>query len=575
MALTACAREIAAAEDAAAVLDAVARAQAEPGALDGEFLDAVAALRALGLDGVRRRRLLEIAAALAAAADQDAMLSVLADALVPDLADWCAVHLTGPDGIRLELATVAHRDPTLVAPLGKALEKALADAPHAAAQAAVTLPLRAHGRAIGSLRLGRDGRGLDDHERRLAAEVAGFAAAAFADAAAHRAVVEAADSLQRALLPQSLPVLPALEVAAHYAPSFAGAGGDWYDAFELPGGRLGFAVGDTMGRGVAATAAMGQARAALRGFALEGHGPAEVLRRLDLVVRAFDDLQLTTCAFAVYDPIGARLTVASAGHLPPLLLDAAGEGGYLDPEVGVPLGAGGMQHGSYCDLVLAMHPGATVVMFTDGLLRRGSGDDVEAALAGVLRAAAGAVGGPVGDVLAAVLGVEPHAAHAVDDVAVVAVRAAATEPLPEGGSRTLEVELPASLQAARIARARVLGALTEWGHGGSDDAGGPGGFEVVDAVVLLTDELVTNAVVHAQSPLRMRLTLREGSVRVEVTDESPRLPSPRGQDISEGLDAVAEGGRGLRLVELIASRWGVEPLSVGKRIWFEVELREA
>lgn len=382
---------------------------------------------------------------------------------------------------------------------------------------------------------------------------------------------DAALALQRALLPQSLPELPGLELCAHYAPAVSGARGDWYDAFALPGGRLGLAVGDTTGRGVAATAAMGQARAALRGFALEGHGPAEVLRRLDLVISAFDERALTTCVFAVYDPASRRLTAASAGHLPPLLVDAAGQGGYLDVEVGLPLGAGGMRLGTYADLVLTVHPGSTLVLFTDGLLRR-SGSGPDGGLEAIRRLVAGSVQDALAGMLASLVGRAPDA---VDDVAVVALRASPSAGAP-GEERSLEVELPASLQAARIARARVLAALTEWGHGGSDDAGrasGSGGFEAVDAAVLLTDELVTNAVVHAQSPLRLQLELRADRLRVAVTDESPRLPSPRRQDpVDEGLDAVAEGGRGLRLVELIASRWGVDPLPVGKRIWFEVEL---
>jgi hypothetical protein len=72
--------------------------------------------------------------------------------------------------------------------------------------------------------------------------------------------------------------------------------------------------------------------------------------------------------------------------------------------------------------------------------------------------------------------------------------------------------------------------------------------------------------VHAHSPLRLQLRGTGSFLRVAVTDESPRLPAPRNQE------PLAEGGRGLRLVELLASRWGVEPLPLGKRIWFEVDL---
>ncbi|WP_130493315.1 ATP-binding SpoIIE family protein phosphatase [Motilibacter rhizosphaerae] len=374
------------------------------------------------------------------------------------------------------------------------------------------------------------------------------------------AVASASALVQRALLPEALPRLPSIELAAHYAAGSAGGGGDWYDAFELPDGRLGLAVGDTMGRGVGAAARMGQVRAALRAYALEGHPPAEVLRLLDAFVRTFDEAAFTTCAYVRYDPESRRLSAATAGHVPPLVLEADGTGAYLDLDPGVPLGAGTMRQGFSVDHVSGLAVDATVVLLTDGVLGAG----VDDGLARVRAAAAGAAGGGAEAVATAVAAVA--APGAADDVALVAMRARSQSPTSEDGTRSLDVELPPSVHAARVARARVLAALADWGHGGSDDAGGPGAFEAVDAVVLLTDELVTNAVLHAQSALRLQLQGRRDVLRVSVTDESPRLPAPRHQE------PMAEGGRGLRLVELLASRWGVDPLPLGKRIWFEVDL---
>ncbi|WP_147431993.1 ATP-binding SpoIIE family protein phosphatase [Motilibacter peucedani] len=568
-----------------------------PGPDDLAMLSAVGQVCGLALAGLRLRRTVEAAAAFGAARDRAAVLAALTGLLVPACGQWCAVHLLDASRARLELAAVAHADPAEQQALeafldGFPVSLAAAGTPVVPAPDALTVPLGALGSSFGSVTVCDPGRPLPPAVVELVEEVARHAAVALHHAAGIAASRSVAESLQRALLPGSLPELPGVEVAAHYAPGGSGARGDWYDAFELPGGRLGFAVGDTMGRGVAAAAAMGQARAALRGFALEGHGPAELLRRLDGVVSAFDEPSLTTCVYAVYDPVARRMTAACAGHLPPLLVDGDG-GGYLDVEVGVPLGAGGMRPGAYADTVVTVHPGTTVLLFTDGLLRHFGGaagadgrtggqadglvEGAEGARAAVLRAAGGAVDRPVAELVERVLREVPGGADAPDDVALVALRAAVAEPVDPAGARSLEIELPASLQAARIARARVLAALTGWGHGGSDDAGGPGGFEAVDAVVLLTDELVTNAVVHAQSPLRLQVRATGTYLRVSVTDESPRLPSPRGNGVEEGsqpLDAVPEGGRGLRLVDLLASRWGVEPLPVGKRIWFEVELHE-
>ena len=368
----------------------------------------------------------------------------------------------------------------------------------------------------------------------------------------------APDSLQRALLPQSLPFLPAIELAADYAPGHEGGSGDWYDAFELPDGKIGIAVGDTMGRGVRAAATMGQVRAALRAYAMEGHSPADVLRLLDAFVRTFDESAFTTCAYALYEPAARRLSAASAGHVPPLVVDPVHGARYLELDPGVPLGAGAMRSGFLVDHVLGLPVDATVLLFTDGLLA-GRDDGLER-----VRVAAEATAAAGPDALVAAL--RPAAPEAPDDVALVAMRARSVSPAAADGSRALDVELPPSVHAARVARDRVLAALADWGHGGSDDAGGPGAFEAVDAVVLLTDELVTNAVVHAHSSLRLQLRGTPAFLRVAVTDESPRLPAPRNQE------PLAEGGRGLRLVELLASRWGVDPLPLGKRIWFEVDL---
>lgn len=548
-------------------------------------LELMAAAAGPAVAAVLRGEVLALTGRLVLAAEPEQVLAALEAALVPAVGTSLALHLLDAPSARLApVREVTSAQPEPGAWSARAARSAAACAVSGSVgldlPGLLAVPLQVRGRVLGALVLHRAGIAFGPDEAAWVAEACQTAAVVLDALAARSDSADVAETLQRALLPRRLPELPAIEVAAHYAPARAGASGDWYDAFELPGGRLGFAVGDTMGRGVAAAAAMGQARAALRGFALEGHAPAEVLRRLDLVVRAFDDLQLTTCAYAVFDPLARRLTIASAGHLPPLLLDEAGVGGFLDVEVGVPLGAGGMRHGAYADFVITLLPAATVLLYTDGLL------DHEAGLEGVREAGRAAVAAAAGKGLEAVLqGVLGEGGRSArDDVAMVAVRARAAA-VPEPGSpQALEVELPASLHAARIARARVLAALTEWGHGGSDDAGaasGVGGFETVDSVVLLTDELVTNAVVHAQSPLRMQVRMAAGCVRVEVTDESPRLPAPRGQDGAagaaggDGLEAVAEGGRGLRLVELLASRWGVDPLPVGKRIWFEVQISAA
>ncbi|NHC13342.1 SpoIIE family protein phosphatase [Motilibacter deserti] len=566
----------------------------------------------------RQTLLLDATERLSGSLERDEVLEQLAALVVPELADWAVVHLLDGQGPALRATAVAAKDPVVAAdlrlffdqfpvavgePYGAGAVVAsgrpqLLDRPEllgaeragpepgplpealgALPPSTLVVPLSARGRAFGALTLARADCAYGPEEQAFADDLARRAALAVDNAALYSAQREAAVTLQRSLLPQSLPAVEGLEFVAHYVPGADGTevGGDWYDAFELPGGRVGIAVGDTMGRGVGAAAVMGQVRAALRGYALEGHIPAEVLRRLDLVVRAFDELRLTTCVYAVYDPRTRWLSVASAGHLPPLVLEPGRPARFLDLDPGLPLGVGAelsTQDAPFREHVVALRPDATVLLYTDGLVERRdvvADEGMEA-----LRSALDGVERSPREVLDLALGRtgQLEAPTGQDDVAVLAVRAVGGLPGMPGQRRALEVELSPSLHAARTARGRVLSALTEWGHGGSEDAGGPGGFEAVDAVVLLTDELVTNAVVHAHSPLLLELSATADHVRVAVTDESPRLPAPRGQsqDSADALDAVSEGGRGLRLVELLASRWGVDRLPVGKRIWFEVDL---
>ena len=141
-----------------------------------------------------------------------------------------------------------------------------------------------------------------------------------------------AETLQRILLPEERPELPGLTVATRYFPGAAGlqVGGDWYDVFALPEGRVGVVVGDVVGRGVGAAAVMGQLRVALRAYAIEFSSPATVLTCLGRLARSLDDSQMATVLYGVVDPKEARIELASAGHPPPLVVGADGEVSFLD-----------------------------------------------------------------------------------------------------------------------------------------------------------------------------------------------------------------------------------------------------
>jgi serine phosphatase RsbU (regulator of sigma subunit) len=189
--------------------------------------------------------------------------------------------------------------------------------------------------------------------------------------AAERALDDrsAAEILQRSLLPTRLPVLPGLEFAARFVPAgTSGLGGDWYDAFALPSGRLGVVMGDVAGHGLRAAVVMGRLRSVLRAYAFEGHAPAAALALLDRKFAHFEPDEMATILYAELDPGADRLVLASAGH--PLPLSAADEAPatFLDVEVGPPIGTHVEIARTQADHRFT--PGTMLAFYTDGLFER-------------------------------------------------------------------------------------------------------------------------------------------------------------------------------------------------------------
>ena len=180
-----------------------------------------------------------------------------------------------------------------------------------------------------------------------------------------------AETLQRSLLPERLPPLPGLEVAARYLPaaSEAEVGGDWYDVIPIDFGRVGLVMGDVAGKGLAAASMVGRLRSALRAYALEGHEPRTVVRRLnELVWSEVGDNEMITLVFAVVDPQAGQVAWVNAGHPPPLAVGAEGDVRYLNGPTSLPLGV--MPFPVYEEATTELGPGQTLLMFTDGLVER-------------------------------------------------------------------------------------------------------------------------------------------------------------------------------------------------------------
>ncbi|MFE1249117.1 PP2C family protein-serine/threonine phosphatase [Streptomyces sp. NPDC058741] len=227
------------------------------------------------------------------------------------------------------------------------------------------------------------------------------------------------------LLPARLPRVPGVQLAARHRTSPRG-GGDWYDALPLPDAALGLAVGSVTGSGPSAVAAMGRLRASLRAYAvMEGEDPVAVLSDLELLLRLTEPARSATALFGYCEPAARKITLAGAGHSPPLLVGER-RTAFLETSVSAPLGM--LACWEAPSLEVLAEPGETVLLYTDGLLHR-TGEPIDrafarlrAAAAGVPRALRGDPGAIADHVLRNVLPGGLDAADGAEDVVLLAAR---------------------------------------------------------------------------------------------------------------------------------------------------------
>ena len=336
-----------------------------------------------------------------------------------------------------------------------------------------------------------------------------------------------AETLQRSLLPDRLPEIPGVLLAARYLPATSDleVGGDWYDVAQLPNGSIGLAIGDVAGHGLRAASTMGQLRMALRAYALEEGSPSQVVGRVRRLVRVLVP-DIVTLIYLVFDPESGTLRFANAGHPPPLLVDGDGQTSYLEGGLGPPLGA--IAHpGQDIDAATHLDAGSTLLLFTDGLVeRRGAsildgltrlktlaadpGEDLEALCDQLLSAM-------VTDEVS-------------DDIALLALRQVpfAAEPL--------FLRLPAEPHVLAPLRQTIRRWLREL------DAD-PG---IVDDVLVACGEASANAIQHAYGAkdglFEVSLVLSDGAVEITIRDLGSWRPS------SGSGRAARRGGLGQRLM---------------------------
>jgi phosphoserine phosphatase RsbU/P len=178
----------------------------------------------------------------------------------------------------------------------------------------------------------------------------------------------AAVALQRSLLPTALPVIGGLDLAARYVTGSGTVGGDWYDVFILPDGRLGVVVGDVAGSGLEAAVIMGRMRSALRAYVLETADPATALRMLDRKIQYFEPDAMATMLYGLYTPGTGEFVVSSAGHIPPVLAAPGRRAGLLPVQPDPPIGTADDPRRRTATFFVP--PGAFLCCFTDGLVER-------------------------------------------------------------------------------------------------------------------------------------------------------------------------------------------------------------
>jgi GAF domain-containing protein len=239
------------------------------------------------------------------------------------------------------------------------------------------VPLMATGELIGVLHVGsRQPRRFTDDDTQMLQRVGDRIALTVQSG---RAVAEhsAARLLASSLMPGRLPRLPGLDLAARYVPNDdRGVGGDWYDVLDLPDGRVGLVIGDVTGHGLRSAIIMGRLRSALRAYALIEDDPAVVLQYLDRKLQHFEPGHMATVCYGTLNPERDSLRISLAGHFPPMVAVADEPAVSPDLPVDPPLGVrdGIRRHSTD----LPIPPGATLCLFTDGLIeRRGSDIDTD------------------------------------------------------------------------------------------------------------------------------------------------------------------------------------------------------
>ncbi|WP_431961395.1 SpoIIE family protein phosphatase [Actinacidiphila sp. bgisy160] len=559
----------------------------------------------------RRSHLLHSAATrIGTTLDTTRTAQELTDLVVPELADYAAVdliepstgrHTAGPDGPVTVTRTAARSvlpgtpealialgdtatyppgsPPAQTLATGKAALYDITEAtlarwavqdPRAAwireagTHSVIAVPLTAGGSTLGLAVFSRHRNPIPftADDLALTEKLADRAAAAIHNARRYARERTTTMTLQRSLLPHTLPEQAALDVATRYLPAttHAGVGGDWFDVIPLSGTRVALVVGDVVGHGIRASATMGRLRTAVRTLADVDLPPDELLTHLDdLVIHLCSDDAGesqdaetaggigTTCLYAVYDPTTRQCSLARAGHPPPAVVTPDHAVHFLDVPAGPPLGLGGLP---FETMTTNLPEGTVLALYTNGLLDPHH-HDIDQSLDKMFTALAHparSLDTVCDRVLTTLITHRP-----TDDIALLVARTRTLAP-----DHIATWELPSDPATVARARHHTTSQLATWGL-----------EETSFTTELLVSELVTNAIRYGKPPIQLRLIHNNTALITEVTDTSNTTPHLR------RARTYDEGGRGLLLVAQLAQQWGTRHHPRGKTIWTEQALTPA
>jgi len=477
--------------------------------------------------------------------DLTATMRTIEEVVAGTVVTWSRVDLIGEDGRFAKAAgALADRFRDVLAGGEPAIEEdvALLEAPPPARRA-IVVPLAGAEGPLGVMTLAYADPSyptVDDIS--IARDFGRRAALAIDHALRYERERTTADSFQRAMLPYVMPQLDNVSFSASYSAASESrrVGGDFYDAFLLPNGRVALTIGDVTGHGLEAAVIMGEIRQSLRAAAsFEDASPSQILDRASRLLIGSGRTVFVTAVFGELDPRSGVFEYATAGHPSPIVY--AGGDLHRLPGSGLPIG---LRTDEGVDFSLTLPEACTIVLYTDGLIEFARDiEEGERRLDAAICSLNGEMDGAAGSIMQRVLGED----QATDDIAILT---ATIHALPERARDEMRGwKFSSSDERTAVLVRHAVGALV---------AAWSGDEERRYSSELAFGEMFSNVVRHAPGPVEVRLTVAPDGAELSVIDSGPGFSRAL-----RAPESLAESGRGLHLVGSLADELAIDPNATG------------